>query len=86
MKRVRLNELDKTVRAFLDQVKGGESIMVEDENGQLQCGITPYFRASREEREQAWRDIEALQDKVAQSMKEKGITEEDVDKLLQEDE
>ena len=83
MKKVRLNELNESVRSFLEQLRDGESIMVEDENGQLQCGITPYFKASAEERRQAWRELEELQDRVAASMQEQGVTEEDVDRLLQ---
>ena len=54
--------------------------MVEDENGELQCGITPYFKASPAERKRALRDLEALQDHVERSMKERGVTEDDVDR------
>lgn len=84
MKKVQINELSEPIRLFLEQLRDGESIMVEDENGRLQCGITPYFKATNEERQQAWRDLEELQDRVAASMDEQGITEEDVDRLLQE--
>jgi len=85
MKKVLLTELSDPVRAFIEQVKSGESIMVVDENDQLQCGITPYFEASPVEREQAWRKLEVLQKKVAKSMEEQGVTEDDLMRELLKD-
>jgi len=85
MKKIRLTELSDAVRSFLDQVRTGESIMVVDENDQLQCGITPYYRASERERAEAWERLEVLQERVGRRMAKKGITEDDIDRVLQED-
>ncbi len=85
MKKIRLNELSEPVRSFIDEVKGGESIMVVDENGQLQCGITPYFEASPAERERAWERLRELQKRADASMKKHGKTEDDVMQVILED-
>jgi antitoxin (DNA-binding transcriptional repressor) of toxin-antitoxin stability system len=85
MNRVRLSELSEPVRAFLERVRGGESIIVEDDQGQLQCGITPYAEASEQEKQRAMAAMEQLWQHTAKSMAEQGITEEDIDRVLQED-
>lgn len=85
MKKVRLSELDEQVQRFLEGVKTDGSIAVVDDDGVLQCGVTPYYYANAEERAEAWRSLEELQGKVAKSMAEQGITEEDIDRALQED-
>ena len=59
--------------------------MVEDEKGQLQCGITPYFEASPMEKRRAQEDLERIWEKTSQAMEETGVTEEDIDRDLQAD-
>ena len=56
-----------------------------DDNGQLQFGVTSYYRANVEDRAEAWRRLEELQEKVGRSMAEQGVTEENIDRVLQED-
>jgi isopentenyl diphosphate isomerase/L-lactate dehydrogenase-like FMN-dependent dehydrogenase len=48
-------------------------------------GVTPYYRANDQERAAAWQRLEALQQEVGRRMVEKGITEDDIDRVLQED-
>ena len=84
MKKVRLSELSEPVRSFLNQIKPDESIMVEDDNGELCCGITPYAKATPEEKRRAQASLENLWEHTAQTMRESGVTEADIDRDLQE--
>jgi hypothetical protein len=72
MKKVVLSKLSEPVRAFLEQVKGGEAIMVVDEHDRLDCVITPYFEASPAEQAPASERLRAFQQKVQQSFDEQG--------------
>lgn len=85
MQRIRLSELNETVRAFLARVQNGETIIVEDDGGELQCGITPYVAASPAEKKQAMAAMERLWQKTGRAMAEAGVTEADIDRVLQED-
>jgi hypothetical protein len=85
MKKVRFSELSKQVQQFLEAVKSCGSIAVVDDDDQLQCGVTPYYRANDQERAAAWQRLELLQQEVGRRMAEKGITEDDIDRVLQED-
>jgi hypothetical protein len=73
------------VRSFLEQLRDGESIKDEDENGQLQCGITPHHEASPAEKRRAQESLERLWEKTSPAMAEAGVTEEDIDRDLQAD-
>lgn len=86
MEKLRLERLSKTVRAFLDQARKGGGVLVEDDQGRTVVGIIPYLEATPEEQERAWREIEEIQAKVAQSMRQHGVTEEDlVQEILKDD-
>ena len=50
MVRIRMSDLNDAVKAFLAPAQHGETIVVEDDNGTLQCGITPYAQASATEK------------------------------------
>jgi hypothetical protein len=41
MVRIRLSELDDAVKAFLAPAQQGQTIVVEDDAGKVQCGVTP---------------------------------------------
>lgn len=84
MVRIRLSEVDEAVRAFLAPAQRGETIVVEDDNGALQCGVTPYVQASAAEKQAAQEALNRLQQKVAQTMARSGVTEADVDRELQD--
>ena len=85
MNKIRITELSQAVQDFLSRVTAGGSVAIVDDDGQLQCGITPYTEATPAEKEQAFRSLEALQAKVGKSMKEQGVTEDDVMRVLLED-
>lgn len=84
-KRIRENEMSEAVRAFLKEAFEGGGVVIEDESGRTRGGVVPFVEASEEERERAWQWIEQLQGRVGESMRRQGVTEEDVDRVLQED-
>ena len=85
MNKIRLQELSQPIRDFLAQATKDGSVVIVDEDGQLQCGITPYSDATPEEKQQALKSLEQLQAKVGRSMEEQGVTKEDVMRVLLED-
>ena len=82
MVRIRLSELDDAVKSFLARAQQGETLVVEDDNGLLQCGVTPYIQASAAEKQAALQVLGRLQQKSAQSMAQAGVTETDIDREL----
>jgi hypothetical protein len=84
MVRIRLSELDEIIKAFLAPAQRGETIVVEDENGRLQCGVTPYVQASAAEREAALAALARLQEKSSHSMAQLGVTEADINRELRD--
>lgn len=85
MQKIRLSELNEAVRTFLARVQNGETIIVLDDAGELQCGITPYVEASPAEKQQAMASMERLWAKTERAMADAGVTEADIDRVLQED-
>jgi hypothetical protein len=83
MVRIRLSTLDDAVKAFLAQAQQGETIVVEDDNGRLQCGVTPFAQLSAAEKQAALAALGRLQQKSAQAMADLGVTEADIDRELQ---
>ncbi|MEX2307714.1 MAG: hypothetical protein WD738_08990 [Pirellulales bacterium] len=84
MVRKRMSELDDAVKAFLAPAQQGETIVVEDDDGRLQCGVTPYAQASAAEKQTALAVLGRLQQKSAQAMAQNGVTEADIDRELQD--
>lgn len=83
MVRIRLSELDDAVKAFLAPAQHGETIVVEDDAGQVQCGITPYVEASIAEKRAALAALDRLQQKSAKNAAQLGVSEADIDRELQ---
>lgn len=83
MVRIRLSTLDDAVKAFLAPAQKGETIVVEDDNGRVQCGVTPYVEASAGEKKAALTALERLQQTSAEAMAAYGVTEADIDRELQ---
>jgi len=83
MVRIRLSELDDAVKAFLAPAQQGQTIVVEDDAGKVQCGITPYVQASQAEKQAALATLNRLQQKSAKTTAQLGVTEADVDQELQ---
>jgi hypothetical protein len=86
MRTVRLDELSESVRKVLAATGEDESVVIEDENGRARYGVIPYRRPTDEQKQRAWEKLRKLQDKVARSMEEQGVTEDDVMRVILEDE
>lgn len=84
MVRIRLSTLDDAVKKFLAPVQEGETIVVEDDDGRVRCGVTSYVQASAGEKQAALAALDGLQRKAAQTMEQFGVTEADVDRELQD--
>ena len=94
MKTISINDLSEPVKDFLEQATDSEGLSIKDETGRLRFGVVLYLPSKVEDRatvpdkasrEQAWREIQAIQEKVGARMREAGITEEDVDRALADD-
>ncbi len=83
MVRIKLSELDEAVKAFLWPAQQGETIVVEDDAGKLQCGVTPYLQASPAEKQAALTTLNRIQQASAKTLAALGLTEADVDRELQ---
>ena len=85
MKKIRLTELSEDARRLLTDAEHGGGLVVEDEGGQARR-VYAYPEPTEAERETAWDSLKGFQKKVQQSFDEQGLTEGDLDQLLQEDE
>ncbi len=85
MKKVRLTDLNESVRSFFEQIRGNEIVTLVDQNGNARFSIAPFLRASEQERNAALERLERLQEKTRQAMDSQGIGEADIDRALQED-
>ena len=83
MVRIKLSELDEIVKAFLAPAQQGQTIVVEDDAGKVQCGITPYVQASQAEKQAALATLDRLQQKSAKNTAQLGVSEADFDRELQ---
>ena len=83
MVRIKMSDLDDVVKAFLAPAQQGQTIVVEDDAGRLQCGITPYVQASAAEKQAALASLDRLQQKSAKVMTQLGVSEADLDRELQ---
>lgn len=86
MRKVSIADLSEAVRSFLSEVIESDGVVIEDEAGRPRCGVIPYREASPEEVERANASLERLRRKAGQAMQQQGVSEEDVDRVLQEDE
>jgi hypothetical protein len=86
MRKVSLDDLNSAVRAFLAQASNGHGILVQDGQGRARFGIIPYKEASAARKRAAWKEIQKIQRKVGRMMKKTRRTEEELDRLLQDEE
>jgi hypothetical protein len=84
VQKVRISELGDAVRAFLGRAVEGQIIVVEDEGGRAAYSVVPVLQPSPKQQQEAWQDILQLQQQVGRSMAARGATEEDIDRILQE--
>jgi hypothetical protein len=86
MQKLRLNDLSDPVRDFLAPASKGEVIVVEDEAGSVTYSVIPVVHPSSEQKRQAWNRILRLQQKVGESMRRQGVSEDDIDRVLRDEE
>lgn len=85
MKTIRLNQLSEDARQLLTDAEQGGGLVVEDEGGQARRRVYAYKEPSDAERRAARERMRGFQEKVQQSFDEQGVTEDDLDQLLQAD-
>jgi hypothetical protein len=85
MIKIRLEELSPALRHQLETIGDDESMVIEDETGQARYGVIPYRRPTSDQKQRAWDKLRQLQTKVAASMQEQGVTEDDLIQELQKD-
>jgi len=85
MRKIRLNELNEAVRSFLNQVVAGDTLVIEDESGQPCGSFIPYRESTPAEKQQADQSLERLRQKTGQAMKKHGVTEDDIVRVILED-
>ncbi len=84
MKKILRTELSEDARKLLADAEQGGGLVIEDERGQT-SRVYAYPEPTTEERAAALDSIKSFQDKVQQSFDKQGVTEDDLDKSLQED-
>jgi hypothetical protein len=85
MKKIRLTELSEDARRLLADAEQGGGLVVEDERGKT-SRVYAYPEPTEAERQTALDGLKGFQKKVQQSFDEQGVSEDDLDQLLQEDE
>ena len=84
MKKVRLDDLGEPFRKAVEEA-GGEPIVIEDDDGEARFGVVPYRKPSDQQKQAAWEKLKEYQRRAAASMKEHGVTEDDVMRVILED-
>ncbi len=84
MKKVRLNDLGEPFRKAVAEA-GGEPIIIEDDDGQARFGVVPYRKPSDQQKQLAWEKLKEYQRRAEASMKKHGVTEDDVMRVILED-
>jgi hypothetical protein len=85
MQRITITQLSEPVRLFLAQVLQSQGVVVEDENGLAQFGVIPYTDASDDVKAAAWEKLRHFQAKTTEAMRSAGVTENDVEQVILED-
>ena len=85
MNKVKLSELDEAVRDFLTSALQGDGVIVEDDDGQAQGSLLPYCRPTSEQRQRAEASLERLRQKTGDAMRRHGVTEDDIVRVILED-
>ena len=79
-----MTELSEDARQLLADAEQGGGLVVEDDGGKARR-VYAYPEPTTEERSEALERMKSFQDKVQRSFDDQGVTEDDLDKLLQED-
>ena len=84
MKKIRLPEVSRAVRRFLGEVLQSNGVVIEDEDGRVRGEFVAYRDPTAEEERRADESLKRLWKHTSQAMQEAGVTEEDIDRDLQE--
>jgi hypothetical protein len=85
VRKVPIKKLSNDVQSFLSQVRPGQGLVVEDENGRAKYGVIPFEGPTAAEQAKAWKELRQLQKEARQAMAAQGITEDDVMRVVLED-
>jgi hypothetical protein len=85
MKTVALNDLSQDIRQLLTDAEQSGGLVVEDENGRARSRIYAYAEPTEAERQAAWGRLQGFQEKVQRSFDAQGVSEADLDRLIQDD-
>jgi len=83
---VKLADLSDDVQSFLGQAGEEGGILVEDEEGNPCCSVAGFRRPTPEQRRKALESLAEIQRNVRLQMEADGRTEDEIDRILQEDE
>ena len=83
MQKIAISSLSKPVQTFLNKMRRG--VIIEDDEGRGVCGVIPYKEASPREQAAASKRLGRLQKKVGETMRRRGQTEVEFDRLVQKD-
>jgi len=86
MKKIRLTEMSEAERRLLTDAEQSGGLVVEDDRGQTRSRLYAYREPTEVQRQAAWEGMKDFQKNVQQSFDEQALTEDDLDRLLQEDE
>ena len=86
MQKITLDELSEPVRLFLSQVPKTGGVIVEDGGGRVCFGVIPYQEAPASEQAAARARLAELQQRVGQQFQAQGKSEEELDRILEDDE
>ena len=86
MKKIPLKDLSEDVQRLLADAEQAGGLVLEDEAGQARSRVYAYPEPTVAERQAAWDRLRDFQGKVQQSFDDQGVSEADLDQLLQEDE
>jgi len=85
MESISLTELGESVRSFLERADRQRGIVIKAEDGTARFSVYTHRPPTPEERDRAWKALEPVQRAAEESMRARGLTEADLDRLLQEE-
>ena len=85
MRTIKFTELNEVVRSFLVDALKGDGVCIEDSTGSLRGSVVPYRQPTSDQKKRALESLQRLQEKTSQAMQEQGVTEDDVMRVLLED-
>lgn len=83
-KTIQLAELSESIRTFFDRIDPKDEIVVEDGPGQRSYTVLASSDPPEARRIRARKELAEIQRRVGESMRRQGVTEEDLDRAIQE--